>query len=678
MKQAINKLGIVAILLSSSTMLSACSQQSLEGETSKPSASTTNIEMMKGPNNKKEIESFADSLFEEKMKKYNVNGSSFVVVHDGKVVVNKGYGYADKEKKIPVTKDTVFQIASVSKTFTALAVMQQVDKGNIKLDQDVQKYLGGLQIPNQTGKPLTLFDMLTYTSGFDFPDLTNITGPEYIDNEKSIPMKEFFSKHMPTVVRPPGKVYTYDNVSFALAGLALENVTNSPFSKYMENNIFKPLDMKSTSMSFTPELLERMATHYGPTGEPIPTSGSGLRDTPQGGILSTAEDMSKYMIMQLQKGKFKDKEIVSKKSIDMMHAYQVFDDKTNPVATIGFETPFNKFANGQHVVMKGGSMPGHQSLMILVPEQKTAFFMSYNNDSMMSIDVYEALMDHYFPAKKNEVKTSYLPLEEKEAHKYLGLFQNTRFAAIRTHFTYENGNLVMEGGITGKQVLKMIHPLLFEDSEGNKVAFKKNSAGEITYFHYDSPKSLDFVADAQRINNKPSFDDIPQKSNYRSHIDNLHALNIMGAETGNLFNPMKTMTQGEFADTLLLAHGSNGFPDESKEAREKIMNGIPEYNRATPITRQVAATMIQNVKQVQDLKTIQPDKAIKVKLLDAADDWAVQSIQALASQGILDPDTSINADGSFLFRPKDLLLRQEASALLDLAFNYYAPPIKRQ
>lgn len=384
------------------------------------------------------------------------------------------------------------------------------------------------------------------------------------------------------------------------------------------------------------------------------------------------------MIMQLQKGTFKDKEIVSKKSIDMMHAYQVFDDKTIPVATIGFETPFNKFANGQHVVMKGGSMPGHQSLLILVPEQKTAFFMSYNNDSMMSIDIYEALMDHYFPAKKNEVKTSYLPLEEKEAHKYLGLFQNTRFSAIRTHFTYENGNLVMEGGTTGKQILKMIHPLLFEDSEGNKVAFKKNSAGEITYFHYTSPKSFDFVADAQKINNKLPFDDVPPKSKYRSHIDNLHALNIMGAKTDNLFNPMDTMTQGEFADMLLLAHGWNGFPDESKEARGKMMNGIPEYNHATPITRQVAATMIQNVKQIQDLKMIQTDKTIKVKLLDAADDWAVQSIQALASQGILDPDTSINADGSFMFRPKDLLLRQEASALLDLSFDYYALPIKRQ
>lgn len=109
-----------------------------------------------------------------------------------------------------------------------------------------------------------------------------------------------------------------------------------------------------------------------------------------------------------------------------------------------------------------------------------------------------------------------------------------------------------------------------------------------------------------------------------------------------------------------------------------MINGIPEYNRATPITRQVATTMIQNVKQIQDLKPIRPDKAIKVKLLDAADDWAVQSIQALASQGILDPDTSINADGSFYVPSEDVLLRQEASSLLDLAFGYYSLPIKRQ
>ncbi len=124
-------------------------------------------------------------------------------------------------------------------------------------------------------------------------------------------------------------------------------------------------------MSFTPDLSKEWLHIMVPQVILIPTSGSGLRDTPQGGILSTAEDMSKYMIMQLQKGTFKDKEIVSVKGIDMMHAYQVFDDKTVPVATIGFETPLINLLTVKHVVMKGGSMPGHQSLLILVPEQNS-------------------------------------------------------------------------------------------------------------------------------------------------------------------------------------------------------------------------------------------------------------------------------------------------------------------
>ncbi|MDP1421577.1 hypothetical protein Q8G35_25245 [Peribacillus simplex] len=85
----------------------------------------------------------------------------------------------------------------------------------------------------------------------------------------------------------------------------------------------------------------------------------------------------------------------------------------------------------------------------------------------------------------------------------------------------------------------MIHPLLFEDSEGNKVAFKKNMAGEIAYFYYTNPKGVGFIAHSQKINIKPAFADIPQKSNYRSHIDNLHALNIMDAKAGNLFDSIR-------------------------------------------------------------------------------------------------------------------------------------------
>ncbi len=80
---------------------------------------------------------------------------------------------------------------------------------------------------------------------------------------------------------------------------------------------------------------------------------------------------------------------------------------------------------------------------------------------------------------------------------------------------------------------------------------------------------------------------------------------------------------------------------------------------------------------IQTLKQLEPEATNKVKLQDSADAWATDAITTLASQGIVDPDTKINADGSFTFRAKDLLKRQEASALIDLAFGYYSLPIKR-
>ncbi|EJL23906.1 penicillin-binding protein, beta-lactamase class C [Brevibacillus sp. BC25] len=423
MKKAVQKMSLTVFLLST-TLIAACTQPLSAMESNQTASIAANN--IKGPLDAKEVEAFADQLFAEKMKKFNVNGSNFVVVRDGKVLVNKGYGFADKEKKIPVDKDTVFQIGSVTKTFTALAVMQQVDAGKIDLHRNVEAYLGGVKISNKTGKPLTLFDMLTYTSGFDLPDITTFTGPQYI--KQNISMDKFLSENnLPTVVRPPGEVYTYDNTGFLLAGYAVEKASGIPFAQYMDEKVFKPLGMTSSSILFKPELLKRMAAHYGPNGKPQPIEGVMPTVAPDGSILSTGEDMAKYMIMQIQNGKFNGKEIVSQKSMEMMHSYQIFAEKDIPLTTVGgFENLYKEPANGQYVVFKGGNITGHASLIVLIPEQKTAFYMSYNNDSDMRSDIFKEFMDHYFPEKEKE-EPVYLPLSEGDAQKYIGL-SKTRVA----------------------------------------------------------------------------------------------------------------------------------------------------------------------------------------------------------------------------------------------------------
>ncbi|MFF2158218.1 serine hydrolase [Paenibacillus chitinolyticus] len=656
----------LALLVLSSSIFTACTTDTPAAKP--PEASQPDKGASQGPVDTKEVEAFADPLFAEKMKKYNVNGSSFVVVKDGKVVLNKGYGYADKEKKIPVDKDTVFQIASVTKTFTALAALQLVDEGKMELRGDIELYLGGLKVPNKTGTPLTLFDLLTYTSGVDYPDITTYVGPEFVDQD--IPTKPFLAEHMPTVVRKPGEAYTYDNFAFLLAGHAVENVSGLRYDKYMQEKVFKPLGMNSTSARFTPELLARMAAHYDPSGKPVPTEGHAPTDGPQGSIISTAEDMSKYLIMQLQKGKYDGKQLVSPKSIDLMHNYQVFSEKSMPITTVGFEGYFPELKNGHHVVLKGGNMTGHQSLIVLLPDKNTGFFMSYNNDSMMSVEVYEAFMDHYFPAEKQPEKPTYIPLNEKEAQQYTGMYQNTRLLFLKTKFSYDNGNLIMETNSSGKHTLKMIHPLLFEDESGNKLAFKKDSHGQIEYFYYSNRNSMDFASDAQKVHQKTPFVDVAKDSPYKTHIDNLNTWGIMDARTGNSFQPQNTMTQGEFADVLLKAHGWYGIVFSVEGNKKMMVAGIPGFDRNAPVTRQIAAAMIQNMKQLEP--------ASEIKLAGTTDEWAVKAVTALVSQGIVDPGASVKPDGSVDFRSKQPLLRQEAAVLLDKAFGYYTLPLKVQ
>lgn len=656
---------IAALLLSAmaTTAIIPPSSQAAAAATT----STTNAPVnssLEGPRDTKEVEAFFDSVFKDVMKKHKVAGSNFSIVADGKVLVSKGYGYADKEKKIPVDKDTVFQIGSVTKQFTALAAMQLVDKGKIDLHGDIQKYLGGVKIPNKTGKKLTMYDLLTYSSGFDKPDITSYYSTEYLNKE--YPIKDFLKTNMATVVRTPGESYAYDNFGFLLAGYAVEAVSGMPYSKYMEENIFKPLGMTSTSVRKTPELLARMSSHYGPKGEKISMDGTIPTEKPEGGMMSTADDMAKYLLMQLNKGKYDGKEILSQKSIEKMQTYQYFADKTIPVTTVGFEGYMPEKMNGQHVIIKGGNVTGHSSLIVLLPEKNVAFYMSNNDDNIpFGIDVYEAFMNHYYPKKKEVKKPTYSALSEQQAKAYVGLYENIRFGAFRTKVSYSNGHLVLEAA-SGKHTLKMISPTLFEDESGTKVTFNKNAAGKIAYYYTTAlPEAASM---AQKVNADSPFSDVPANSKYKTYINNLNALEVMSGKSAHKFDPKGTMTQGEFLEALLRAHGWDKQPYMIPGNKKQMVAGLPNFYPNSPITRQMAAVMIQNMKQLEP-KT-------KVKLNGTTDAWAVEAIKALVSQGIMDPDTKVKSDGSVNFRSQELLKRQEASALLDLAFDYYTLPIR--
>src|SRR5437763_7861205 len=190
-----------------------------------------------------DIEAFLDGFMPMQLERENVAGSVICVVKDGKVLFAKGYGYSDAGKKKPVSTDsTLFRPGSISKLFTATAVMQLVQQGKLDLDRDVNDYLD-YKIPPAFSKPITLRNVLTHTPGFEE------TAKELFvaDASKMRPLGEYLREHIPGRIFPPGVTPAYSNYATAMAGYIVQRTSGKPFEQYVADNIFIPLGMGHTT-----------------------------------------------------------------------------------------------------------------------------------------------------------------------------------------------------------------------------------------------------------------------------------------------------------------------------------------------------------------------------------------------------------------------------------------------
>jgi CubicO group peptidase (beta-lactamase class C family) len=190
---------------------------------------------------KADFEVFLDALIPSQLRNRNIAGAVVSVVKDGQVLFQKGYGYADLEGKKPVLPDkTLFRPGSISKLFTATAVMQLVEQGKLDLDRDVNDYLD-FPIPKTYPEPVTLRQLLTHTGGFE-ETLKNL----FVAHESDLkPLRAYLVNEMPGRIFPPGKIPSYSNYGFTLAGYIVERVSGEKFERYVDNHILKPLGMNN-------------------------------------------------------------------------------------------------------------------------------------------------------------------------------------------------------------------------------------------------------------------------------------------------------------------------------------------------------------------------------------------------------------------------------------------------
>jgi CubicO group peptidase (beta-lactamase class C family) len=341
-----------------------------------------------------DVEAFLDGIMSQRMQRDDMAGAVVAIVKNGEVLLEKGYGYASVEKKTPVRTDqTLFGIGSISKTFVGTAVMQLVQRGRLDLDTDIQKYLD-FELRKSFPPAITLRQLLTHTAGFEESGKDVNESPDGISQ-----LGEFLRTHQPAQIFPPGSLSAYSNYGVSLAGYIVERVSGQPFAAYVDEQIFQPLDMAhSTFVAPLPANLAPLASEeYRLATEP-PRALEYVARRPAGGMFSTADDMSRYMIAHLQNGRYGDRRILEEATARAMHTIQWRARPDVPGIAINF---YQDVGNGRFVLAHGGDLACQHSYLWLVPSENLGVFVAFNSTgtdwTRFRGYLWKTLIDRYLP-----------------------------------------------------------------------------------------------------------------------------------------------------------------------------------------------------------------------------------------------------------------------------------------
>jgi CubicO group peptidase (beta-lactamase class C family) len=435
-----------------------------------------------GPTDEKELEAWMDQFLADYLKRSSAS-LGFVLVKDGKIFFQKGYGYADAEKKTPVVPDqTLFYAASVSKLVTATAVMQLIEQEKLKPDADVNTYLKRFQLENNYPAPITVANLLTHTSGIDDSFIVgSVDRPSDL-----VSLGDFFTKNPPRRGRAPGEQIVYSNMGMAFAGYLVEAVSGVSFYDYVEQNLFRPLGMEHSSFRrpFPSSLAPFVAT-AGIGGQP--PDKTAIQAYPAESLVSTVTDMGHFMIAHLEGGKFGDGRILSEESVREMHRQHFTQQPRMPGVAYGF---FESYINGRRALFHTGG-GGHESVLYLLPDEHVGFYLVYSGE--MEKDFAQAFLDRYYPAARPFNLPNPPSDFAQRANRFTGLYRPNFIAMTSieklvsfiadTHVVSNgDGTLTLQLPPFGSKSLRMVEvePLLFRADGGFYVTFSEDGKGNIT------------------------------------------------------------------------------------------------------------------------------------------------------------------------------------------------------
>ena len=346
-----------------------------------------------------DVNAWLDGFMPYALGEGDIAGAVVTVVRNGQVITERGFGYADVERRTPVDpRRTLFRPGSVSKLVTWTAVMQQVEQGRLNLDADVNRYLD-FRIPDYQGQPVTLRQIMTHTAGFE-ESLKDLIGH---DRDAIPPYDQMLKRWIPHRIYAPGTTPAYSNYATSLAGYIVERVSGEPFDTYVERHIFAPLGMRHSTFRqpLPANMRPLMATGYRQaSGEPVPFEIVG--PAPAGSLSSTGADMSRFMMAHLNGGELDGRRILSAETARMMHRTRAPGIGPLDRMLLGF---FETNVNGREVIAHLGDTGAFHTSLHLFIDEGTGLYASFNSGGEQGavngvrIALFHQFADRYFPGR---------------------------------------------------------------------------------------------------------------------------------------------------------------------------------------------------------------------------------------------------------------------------------------
>jgi len=345
-----------------------------------------------------------DTYLEKALNDWGIPGMAVAIVQGDSIAFAKGYGVREFGKEAKVDSKTLFAVASNTKSFTSASLSQLVAEGKIDWDDKVVDYLPYFKLYNNyvTGE-MTIRDLLCHRSGLKTfsGDLlwyeTNYTTKEVIERARFLKPEYGFRTH-----------FGYSNIMFSAAGQIIPKVTGIEWKDYVRNHFFKTLGMKSSLLSVSeikPNMNIAMPHHTAADIKPLPIKYMQWDNVaPAAAIISNVEDMSQWLILQMNRGIYKGDTILDAKEVWEMHSTQTPDNSseawikyfpTKHFSTYGLGWSLFDF-QGVKVVNHGGGADGMISQTMFVPEEKIGIVVLTNSVNYLPSAMMYYIIEDYF------------------------------------------------------------------------------------------------------------------------------------------------------------------------------------------------------------------------------------------------------------------------------------------